>query len=220
MAEDGAISSMPRVMTPEESLIPSRPSSRERASSKPMARTMAHTASSASRAILLANVPSAHRGLAPTGGTEWHQQTPSYLRMVGQFGAIGAPGQDLRRLASGPALYINGPPDKGPKATIATIVANRRAGDFSKEKLGPGSMITLLLMHQPPCKRSTVGPDPYDMTVRANQRREWHGTALRAWPGFSSSGHAAFSPCFSKLRAPPLRSRCRSWPTCGGESSA
>lgn len=130
---------------------------------------MGATVSSASRTNRLAIVPASQRALAPTGGTEWHQQTPSCASMLSSFGAIGAPGQDLRRLAVGPSLYVNGPPDKGQKATLATLVANRRDGFFAKEKLGPGNMITLLQMHPPACKRSMAGPDPYDTTVRGAQ---------------------------------------------------
>ncbi|KAJ1639651.1 hypothetical protein T492DRAFT_934974 [Pavlovales sp. CCMP2436] len=99
-------------------------------------RLMSATVNSTNRGLRLANVPSAYRSLSTTGGSEWHQQTPSYARSMSNFGAIGSPGQDLRRLAVGPSLYINGPPDRGPKATLATVVANRRAGRFGKD-MGP-----------------------------------------------------------------------------------
>mmetsp|Transcript_37405 Transcript_37405/g.93045 ORF Transcript_37405/g.93045 Transcript_37405/m.93045 type:complete len:282 (-) Transcript_37405:137-982(-) len=135
-------------------------------------RLMSATVNSTNRGLRLANVPSAYRSLSTTGGSEWHQQTPSYARSMSNFGAIGSPGQDLRRLAVGPSLYINGPPDRGPKATLATVVANRRAGRFGKD-MGPGSMITVLQLNPPNCSRSIVGPDPYDTTIaNAWQRRQ------------------------------------------------
>jgi hypothetical protein len=131
----------------------------------PVRRLRSATASSITRdSRRLANVPSAHRSLVTTGKPEWHHQTPSYARLLVNHGAIGAPGQDLRRLAVGPSLYLNGPPDKGSKATLATMTAQRRDGNFGKT-MGPGNMITLLQMHPPACRRSMAGPDPYDTSV-------------------------------------------------------
>jgi hypothetical protein len=166
----------------------SSPSARFRTSTV-LPRAMSPTLSASSR-VPLGSVSSAHRD--GSGGAEWYRQTPSYAGRLDTFGQIGSPGQDLRRLAVGPALYLNGPPDKGNKATIATATALRRYGAFGTDA-GPGAVVSLL-ERRSACKRSAMGPDPYDTMVRARRA----AAVLRA---------RASPPAVAPLTRPPVAPR-------------
>jgi hypothetical protein len=193
---------MSRPSTAEAEASSPSPSSRSRTSTA-LPRAMSPTRSTSAR-VPVAIVSSAHRDLV--GGGDWYRQTPSCAGRLDTFGQIGSPGQDLRRLASGPALYLNGPPDKGPRATIATTTALRRYGAFGKDA-GPGAVMTLLEKRSA-CTRSAIGPDPYDTMVRARRiealtrARSRHALltspvppltprdarAARSWPAVTTSG--------------------------------
>jgi len=95
----------------------------------------------------------------------WSQQGESYTEQWPT--AVGSPGQDLHRYNEGPARYIHGPPPVGSKATLDRVVQTSPRGRFL-QGVGTGPA-----MPHPKtrlsCKRSTAGPDPYNVILSGNR---------------------------------------------------
>jgi len=81
--------------------------------------------------------------------------------------AIGSAGQDLHRFNEGPTRYIHGPPKIGTKSTLERNVGTSPRGRF-QQGVGSGPA-NCRPEPRVACKRSFVGPDPYNIATTSNR---------------------------------------------------
>jgi len=115
------------------------------------------------------------------------QQGSSYVELYDHEARLGSPGQDLRRLGEGPALYVNGPPNQGSKMTLERQLQVTPRGRFGANGSqngwpgsGPGQVTQLMMDRKLDCKKSKIGPDPYG--VKSNNLWVRHNKALNFMP--------------------------------------
>jgi len=115
------------------------------------------------------------------------QQGSSYVELFDTEARLGSPGQDLRRLGEGPALYINGPPNQGRKMTLERSLQATPRGRFGPQGsqsgwpgAGPAKMTEIMMDRKLACKKSKIGPDPYG--VKSNNLWTKHSKALHFMP--------------------------------------
>lgn len=120
----------------------------------------------------------------------WSQGGESYLEQYPS--AVGSAGQNLERLSEGPSAYLNGTPNMGNKSTLERSVRNSPRGHFVQGlRTGPAQMTQIILdqHRRMACRRSGVGPDPYNMTTG----RQWpNASANNIWSPRTS--HSGFLP--------------------------
>lgn len=121
--------------------------------------------------------------------SRWSLQGSSYSE---QFASgLGAPGQELSRLAEGPSLYINGPPNVGNKSTLERGVYLSPRGRIAVgTKHGPAKNTEIVANRRMACKKSAVGPDPYG--VHSNNLWKKPGTVFRG--GFAPESGGGRQP--------------------------
>lgn len=126
---------------------------------------------------------------------------------------VAAPAYDLRRMTEGPALYLNGPPDAGKKMSLSTEVQHFKSGKFGVSRD--------LTMGKPACRKSMVGPDPYNINVSNPWHQRSSHLAFRVDAGEERVHRPPRPACARSLNLDPylISTRENAWATSSSSSS-
>lgn len=118
------------------------------------------------------------------------QQGKSYAMLWDQPDTRpGSPGMDLRRVSTGPSMYINGAPNTGSKTTLSMNVSKQDLGRFMQGGVHSPAKNTEVLSHRKmACKRSYVGPDPYGLGSRNDWVKPFAARAMAFRPENTADG--------------------------------
>ena len=121
-------------------------------------------------------------------------------------------------MTEGPALYLNGPPDAGNKMSLATEVRHSKAGKFASGEVSRD----LTMGHRPACRKSKVGPDPYNVNVSNPWHQRGSHLAFRPEAGEERVHRTPRPVCARSLNLDPysVSSRDNAWANFGRTSSS
>jgi len=119
-------------------------------------------------------------------------------------------------MTEGPALYLNGTPDAGGKMALSTEVMHSKMGKFAS-----GEVSRDLTNRKPACRKSKVGPDPYNIHVSNPWHQRSSKMAFRPGPGEERVHRTPRPVCARSLNFDPysVNTRDNAWGSLGRTSS-